>query len=268
MLLPPHRSPHSKNMAAALLNLQRIARTFTPLSALTRSYYVRPVVPSTLDPATHRIGFGPHSVPAPPIKQPADFLKRIGRGAETKLSAESWDALWRMDGVAMKKAGVGVRDRRCVRCPVAGASLGPSVVPADPLERRRALHSALLMAGGCAGTFNGAWRSSASASRLRSSRTSRHRRRPLEGALRALFFCCAVADASGTPQMGAQGPEREADTLTPGQGQEEEGKDGQSVATYITRLISIVFSLHNHIHWHELATSRCANRNKLGIGNN
>ncbi|KJA23168.1 hypothetical protein HYPSUDRAFT_39941 [Hypholoma sublateritium FD-334 SS-4] len=102
-------------MAAALLNLQRIVRTFTPLSALARSYYVRPVVPSTLDPATHRIGFGPHSVPAPAIKQPADFLKRIGRGAETKLSAETWDALWRMDGNAMKKAGVGVRDRRYIQ---------------------------------------------------------------------------------------------------------------------------------------------------------
>lgn len=102
-------------MASALLCLQRISRTYIPsLPALTRSYYVRPVVPKTLDPKTHRVGLGPNCVPAPTIKAPADFLKYIGREAETKLSVETWNELWRMDGTAMKKAGVGIRDRRCV----------------------------------------------------------------------------------------------------------------------------------------------------------
>ena len=140
-------------MAAALLSLQRITRTLTPLTALARSYYVRPVVPSPLSPATHRIGFGPHSVAAPTVKEPADFLKRIGRDAETKLSVESWEELWRMDGAAMKKAGVGIRDRRCVvrhfgAVVVAGLPLGPVVGPgAGTATLVCALHSALLTNG-------------------------------------------------------------------------------------------------------------------------
>jgi hypothetical protein len=50
------------------------------------------------------------------ITTPASFLKAIGRGSETKLSFDTWDALWRTDGQALKKAGVTVRDRRCVLC--------------------------------------------------------------------------------------------------------------------------------------------------------
>ena len=40
--------------------------------------------------------------------------------------------------------------------------------------------------------------------------------------------------------MGTQVPEREADTLAPGQGQEEESENAQGAA-YITRLLAIVF---------------------------
>ena len=48
------------------------------------------------------------------IKTAEDFLKAIGRSSDTKLSVESWEELWQTNGFALKKAGLGVRDRRCV----------------------------------------------------------------------------------------------------------------------------------------------------------
>ncbi|KAI0771259.1 IGR protein motif-domain-containing protein [Trametes elegans] len=56
--------------------------------------------------------------PVPPprgnIATPEDFLKAIGRGAETKLTPESWEQLWRTDGHQLRQAGLGVRDRRYI----------------------------------------------------------------------------------------------------------------------------------------------------------
>ena len=49
------------------------------------------------------------------ISSPEDFLKAIGRGSEKKISFDTWDALWKTNGPALKKAGLAVRDRRCVR---------------------------------------------------------------------------------------------------------------------------------------------------------
>jgi hypothetical protein len=49
------------------------------------------------------------------ISSPEDFLKAIGRGSEKKISFDTWDALWKTTGPALKKAGLAVRDRRCVR---------------------------------------------------------------------------------------------------------------------------------------------------------
>lgn len=46
------------------------------------------------------------------IKTPEDFLRAIGRSAETKLTVERWEDLWRMSGNDMKKAKLDVRDRR------------------------------------------------------------------------------------------------------------------------------------------------------------
>lgn len=46
------------------------------------------------------------------IKTPEDFLKAIGRSAETKLTVERWEDLWRLSGQDMKKAKLDVRDRR------------------------------------------------------------------------------------------------------------------------------------------------------------
>lgn len=48
------------------------------------------------------------------ISTPESFLKAIGRGCETKISFDTWDDLWKTNGLALKKAGLAVRDRRCV----------------------------------------------------------------------------------------------------------------------------------------------------------
>ncbi|KZT12072.1 uncharacterized protein LAESUDRAFT_670378 [Laetiporus sulphureus 93-53] len=56
--------------------------------------------------------------PVPPmrgtISSPETFLKAIGRSAETKVTAEKWEDLWKVDGHQMKKAGIAVRDRRYI----------------------------------------------------------------------------------------------------------------------------------------------------------
>ncbi|RDX53278.1 hypothetical protein OH76DRAFT_1399165 [Lentinus brumalis] len=56
--------------------------------------------------------------PVPPprgnITSPQDFLKAIGRSAENKLSPESWEQLWHTDGFQLKKAGLGVSERRYI----------------------------------------------------------------------------------------------------------------------------------------------------------
>ncbi|OCH85588.1 hypothetical protein OBBRIDRAFT_784665 [Obba rivulosa] len=57
------------------------------------------------------------SVPPPragSIATAGDFLKAIGRSADTKVSVESWEQLWQLDSHALKKAGVAVRDRRYI----------------------------------------------------------------------------------------------------------------------------------------------------------
>jgi len=41
-----------------------------------------------------------------------DFLKSIGRSAETKVKVEKWDELWKLDGSGLKKQGLDVKDRR------------------------------------------------------------------------------------------------------------------------------------------------------------
>ncbi|KAF8644424.1 hypothetical protein AX16_008484 [Volvariella volvacea WC 439] len=49
-----------------------------------------------------------------PITTPAEFLKAIGRDSESKLQIEGWEEFWKTDGQAMKKAGVGVKERRYI----------------------------------------------------------------------------------------------------------------------------------------------------------
>ncbi|OSX59875.1 hypothetical protein POSPLADRAFT_1035388 [Postia placenta MAD-698-R-SB12] len=48
------------------------------------------------------------------ISSPSEFLKAIGRSADTKVTAETWEDLWEIDGLQLKKAGLAVRDRRYI----------------------------------------------------------------------------------------------------------------------------------------------------------
>jgi hypothetical protein len=41
-----------------------------------------------------------------------DFLKSIGRSAETKLKVEKWAELWKLDSSDLKRQGLDVKDRR------------------------------------------------------------------------------------------------------------------------------------------------------------
>ena len=50
--------------------------------------------------------------PAGAITSAEDFLKSIGRSAETKVKVEKWDELWKLNGPELKKQGVDVKDRR------------------------------------------------------------------------------------------------------------------------------------------------------------
>lgn len=47
------------------------------------------------------------------LDSPETFLKAIGRSADTKITAETWEELWKLDGPRLKAAGVDVKDRRC-----------------------------------------------------------------------------------------------------------------------------------------------------------
>ena len=112
----------------AFLNLQRVFATRLCASTLTitqpllkRSVHLalrelpeRPIAPKR-DPTKLQSGIGPHARLVENIQTAEDFLKAIGRESEKKLKVE-WDELWKMDGRAMREAGVGTRDRRCVIC--------------------------------------------------------------------------------------------------------------------------------------------------------
>ncbi|CCM03517.1 uncharacterized protein FIBRA_05651 [Fibroporia radiculosa] len=56
--------------------------------------------------------------PVPPLRDvyntPEALLKSFGRSAETKVTAEKWEDLWKLDGPQLKKAGLAVRDRRYI----------------------------------------------------------------------------------------------------------------------------------------------------------
>ena len=110
----------------AFLNLQRafaprLCASVPPFSRciLERNMHLalrelpqRPVAPKR-DPTKLQSGSGPYARPVENIQTAEDFLKAIGRDSETKLKVD-WNELWKMDGRAMRKAGVGTRDRRYV----------------------------------------------------------------------------------------------------------------------------------------------------------
>jgi len=72
----------------------------------------RPIAPKR-EPAKLQSGIGPHARSVEKIQTAEEFLKAIGRESEKKLKVE-WDELWKMDGRAMREAGVGTRDRRYI----------------------------------------------------------------------------------------------------------------------------------------------------------
>ncbi|EPT05258.1 hypothetical protein FOMPIDRAFT_1057540 [Fomitopsis schrenkii] len=49
-----------------------------------------------------------------PISTPESFLKAIGRSADTKVKAESWEDLWAMNRLRLKEAGVDTKARRYI----------------------------------------------------------------------------------------------------------------------------------------------------------
>jgi len=113
-------------MGMAFLNLQRV---FAPRLCASVSHFSqrllernvhlalrelpeRPIAPKR-DPTKLQSGSGLYARPVENIQTAEDFLKAIGRASETKLKVE-WNELWKMDGRAMREAGVGTRDRRYV----------------------------------------------------------------------------------------------------------------------------------------------------------
>lgn len=62
----------------------------------------RPIPPPNVTPGTESIA------------NPRDFLKAIGRSSETKVQTEKWEDFWKTTGIDLKKAGLGVRDRRYI----------------------------------------------------------------------------------------------------------------------------------------------------------
>lgn len=99
------------------------------------------------------------------------FLSAIGRSAETKLNVESWDDLWRMNGGAMRKAGLSVRDRRYVGC-----------------HEHELCHRTLTMFHARTGISSGQWKSSGLAKIQRSSRIRLHQRRRYGGEQKECAF--------------------------------------------------------------------------------
>ncbi|KAF9221612.1 hypothetical protein BS17DRAFT_737406 [Gyrodon lividus] len=76
-------------------SLRRVSQTF--VRSFQDRAAVRPVPPTRGD-----------------INTPRDFLRAIGRSAETKVSIDNWDAFWRTAGYDLRKAGLAVKDRRHV----------------------------------------------------------------------------------------------------------------------------------------------------------
>ncbi|KAI0087706.1 hypothetical protein BDY19DRAFT_952771 [Irpex rosettiformis] len=108
---------------SALLTLRNLKAT-TALAPLSRSIVNRAAlrpVPSTRGKEASGIIMANESplltksaLKAGTIDSPAAFLTAIGRSSETKLNVETWDEMWKMDGEAMKKAGLAVKDRRYI----------------------------------------------------------------------------------------------------------------------------------------------------------
>ncbi|KAJ4481984.1 IGR protein motif-domain-containing protein [Lentinula aciculospora] len=88
------------------------SRGFRPCSTILFPFLTRSLVNRALTKPIPPATVGTIHLDA--IVTPNDFLKSIGRSMETKMTSvpESWDDFWRTSGLDMRKAGLGVRDRR------------------------------------------------------------------------------------------------------------------------------------------------------------
>lgn len=104
---------------------------------------------------------------------PTAFLATIGRSSDKKLKVENldWEGFWRLDGLAMKKEGVSVQDRRCV----AGVENKHLIFVSLCSYLRVRAESSLK------DTFCGQWKSSVKERIPYTLRGSRKERRKLEG---------------------------------------------------------------------------------------
>jgi len=81
------------------------------------------------------------AIPAPTtrISTPEAFLTAIGRSAETKVKAESWEEFWKMDRVEMRGQGLAVKDRRYILWAMQQFRLGkePTQVSYPPTPKKK-----------------------------------------------------------------------------------------------------------------------------------
>ncbi|KAH9480325.1 Protein FYV4, mitochondrial [Psilocybe cubensis] len=108
-------------MASVLMNFhrglcQRIYSSSTVFVAARRTFVSADApqrVPPPRDPSLFQLGHGPSARPAENITTTKKFLESIGRGMQEKVDQNmSWEELWKLDGKALRKAGLAVRDRR------------------------------------------------------------------------------------------------------------------------------------------------------------
>jgi hypothetical protein len=93
----------------------RLRSSFSPFCrTLQNSALLKPVPPPKGTYISSRVTSKAHHFVAGDISTPEAFLKAIGRGSETKISFDKWDDLWKANGLALRKAGLAVRERRCV----------------------------------------------------------------------------------------------------------------------------------------------------------
>jgi hypothetical protein len=93
----------------------RLRSSFSPFCrTLQNSALLKPVPPPKGTYISSRVTSKAHHFVAGDISIPEAFLKAIGRGSETKISFDKWDDLWKANGLALRKAGLAVRERRCV----------------------------------------------------------------------------------------------------------------------------------------------------------
>ncbi|KAF9783375.1 IGR protein motif-domain-containing protein [Thelephora terrestris] len=97
------------------------------LSSVTKFTSLVPSLTRCLQTATAAAS----SMPAPrgSICSAEDFLKSIGRSAETKLKVEKWAELWKLDSSDLKRQGLDVKDRRYILWAMQKYRLG-----SDPTE--------------------------------------------------------------------------------------------------------------------------------------